>query len=74
MEEDNEDYQALFFTECGELLGDLHEHLDLMMDGAGDADQHDPMQPHQPQRPGCGRRCQRRFSYIPDTMKRLNVH
>jgi len=38
MEDDNEDYQALFFTECGELLGDLHEHLDLMLDGAGDAE------------------------------------
>lgn len=38
MEEDNEDYQALFFTECGELLGDLHEHLDLMLDGAGDGE------------------------------------
>ena len=38
MEEDNEDYQALFFTECGELLGDLHEHLDLMVDGESDGE------------------------------------
>ena len=27
MDDDNEDYLALFFTECGELLADLQEQL-----------------------------------------------
>jgi two-component system chemotaxis sensor kinase CheA len=30
------DYQALFFTECGELLADLQEQLDRLMDGDRD--------------------------------------
>jgi two-component system chemotaxis sensor kinase CheA len=36
--DDNEDYQALFFTECGELLGDLHEQIDQLVDGQGDSE------------------------------------
>ncbi|MGG7567579.1 chemotaxis protein CheA [Rhodovulum sp. DZ06] len=32
--DDTEDYLSLFFTECGELLGDLHEHLDAMLDAS----------------------------------------
>lgn len=32
--DDTEDYLSLFFTECGELLGDLHEHLDAMLEVA----------------------------------------
>ncbi|MDF2231127.1 chemotaxis protein CheA [Albimonas sp. CAU 1670] len=34
--DDSEDYLALFFTECGELLGDLQEQLDRLMDGDRD--------------------------------------
>ena len=34
--DDTEDYQALFFTECGELLADLQEQLDRLMDGDRD--------------------------------------
>jgi two-component system chemotaxis sensor kinase CheA len=36
--DDTEDYQALFFTECGELLGDLHEQIDQLVDGEGNAE------------------------------------
>ncbi len=36
MEEDDEDFEALFFTECEELLSDLQEHLDLLLEGDGD--------------------------------------
>ncbi|MAS44498.1 MAG: chemotaxis protein CheA [Rhodobacteraceae bacterium] len=36
MDDDNEDYLALFFTECGELLADLQEQLDRLMDGERD--------------------------------------
>lgn len=36
MDDDNEDYLALFFTECGELLADLQEQLDRLMDGDRD--------------------------------------
>ena len=36
MEEDDEDFEALFFTECEELLSDLQEHLDLLLSGEGD--------------------------------------
>ncbi|MGM0585315.1 MAG: chemotaxis protein CheA [Pseudomonadota bacterium] len=38
MTDDTEDYQALFFAECGELLGDLQEQLDRLMDGERDAE------------------------------------
>jgi two-component system chemotaxis sensor kinase CheA len=34
--DDTEDYQALFFAECGELLGDLQEQLDRLMEGDRD--------------------------------------
>ncbi|MEM6742560.1 MAG: chemotaxis protein CheA [Pseudomonadota bacterium] len=34
--DDAEDYQSLFFTECGELLGDLQEQLDRLLDGDQD--------------------------------------
>ncbi len=34
--DDDEDYQALFFTECRELLTDLAEHLDVLAAGEGD--------------------------------------
>ncbi|MEO0679444.1 MAG: chemotaxis protein CheA [Pseudomonadota bacterium] len=34
--DDAEDYQALFFTECGELLADLQEQLDRLFDGESD--------------------------------------
>ena len=36
MEDDDEDFEALFFTECEELLSDLQEHLDLLHSGNGD--------------------------------------
>ncbi|MEM9099024.1 MAG: Hpt domain-containing protein, partial [Pseudomonadota bacterium] len=36
MDEDDEDYQALFFTECVELLGELQEQLDQMANGDED--------------------------------------
>lgn len=36
MEDDDEDFEALFFTECEELLSDLQEHLDLLHSGEGD--------------------------------------
>ena len=36
MEDDDEDFRALFFTECEELLADLQEHLDLLHNGEGD--------------------------------------
>lgn len=36
MEDDDEDFEALFFTECEELLSDLQEHLDLLLEGDGD--------------------------------------
>lgn len=36
MDDDTEDYLALFFTECGELLADLQEQLDRLMDGERD--------------------------------------
>jgi len=36
MEDDDEDFEALFFTECEELLSDLQEHLDLLLSGEGD--------------------------------------
>ncbi|MEM9046865.1 MAG: chemotaxis protein CheA [Pseudomonadota bacterium] len=36
MDEDDEDYQALFFTECVELLGELQEQLDQMANGDDD--------------------------------------
>lgn len=34
--DDDEDYQALFFAECVELLGDLQEQLDKLADGDED--------------------------------------
>ncbi len=34
--DESEDYLALFFTECSELLADLQEQLDRMMDGERD--------------------------------------
>ncbi len=34
--DDEEDYRALFFTECEELLADLQEHLDRLTDGDDD--------------------------------------
>jgi len=34
--DDSEDYLALFFTECGELLADLQEQLDRLFDGERD--------------------------------------
>lgn len=36
MDDDDEDFRALFFTECEELLSDLQEHLDLLHNGEGD--------------------------------------
>ena len=36
MDDDDEDYQALFFTECVELLGELQEQLDRLADGDED--------------------------------------
>ncbi len=36
MDDDEEDYQALFFTECSEGLAELQEHLNLLISGAGD--------------------------------------
>ncbi len=36
MDDDDEDFEALFFTECEELLSDLQEHLDLLLSGEGD--------------------------------------
>lgn len=36
MDDDDEDFEALFFTECGELLEDLQEQLQLLSDGEGD--------------------------------------
>lgn len=36
MDDDEEDYQALFFTECSEGLLELQEHLNLLMSGDGD--------------------------------------
>ena len=38
MDDDDEDFRALFFTECEELLSDLQEHLDLLHNGEGDAE------------------------------------
>jgi len=38
MDDDDEDFEALFFTECEELLSDLQEHLDLLYSGDGDQD------------------------------------
>jgi len=38
MDDDEEDYQALFFTECSEGLQELQEHLDLLVEGTGDAE------------------------------------
>jgi len=38
MDDDEEDYQALFFTECSEGLQELQEHLDLLVEGSGDAE------------------------------------
>ena len=38
MDDDDEDFRALFFTECEELLSDLQEHLDTLLDGGGDSD------------------------------------
>lgn len=38
MDDDDEDFRALFFTECEELLADLQEHLDLLHGGEGDAE------------------------------------
>ncbi len=35
-DDDDEDFRALFFTECEELLSDLQEHLDLLHNGEGD--------------------------------------
>ncbi len=34
--DDDEDFEALFFTECEELLSDLQEHLDVLYSGNGD--------------------------------------
>jgi len=36
MDDDDEDFEALFFTECEELLADLQEHLDQLLAGEGD--------------------------------------
>ena len=36
MDDDDEDFEALFFTECEELLSDLQGHLDLLHSGEGD--------------------------------------
>ena len=38
MDDDDEDFRELFFTECGDLLGDLQEHLVSLQDGVGDAE------------------------------------
>lgn len=38
MDDDDEDFEALFFTECEELLSDLQEHLDLLLSGNGDTE------------------------------------
>jgi len=38
MDDDDEDFRALFFTECEELLSDLQEHLDTLLAGGGDSD------------------------------------
>ena len=34
--DDEEDFEALFFSECVELLGDLQHHLELLASGGGD--------------------------------------
>ena len=34
--DDDEDFEALFFTECVELLGELQDHLELLSTGGGD--------------------------------------
>jgi two-component system, chemotaxis family, sensor kinase CheA len=36
--DDAEDYQAIFFSECAELLVDLQERFDVLQDGGGDAE------------------------------------
>lgn len=36
--DDDEDFEALFFTECEELLADLQEHLDTLYAGEGDTE------------------------------------
>ncbi|QDL94746.1 chemotaxis protein CheA (plasmid) [Paroceanicella profunda] len=36
--DDAEDYQAIFFSECSELLVDLQERLDELLDGGGSMD------------------------------------
>ena len=38
MDDDDEDFEALFFTECEELLSDLQEHLDTLHSGEGDTE------------------------------------
>ena len=38
MDDDDEDFEELFFTECEELLSDLQEHLDTLHAGEGDAE------------------------------------
>lgn len=38
MNDTDEDFEALFFTECEELISDLQDHLNLLSNGGGDTE------------------------------------